>query len=99
MTDILLALNGVLFVWNRRKARENERAHGGVTFERAAEAFFDPFLRVADASRNEEDRDKVIGYDASNRLLVVIHVECENEAIRIISAWPATPAEREIYDS
>ena len=99
MTDILYSLNGVSFVWDRRKARENERSHGGVRFERAAEVFFDPFLRVTDASRNDEHRHKVIGYDASNRILVVIHVECKNEAIRIISAWPATPAEREIYDS
>ena len=99
MTDILHALNGVPFVWDRRKALENARSHGGVTFERAAEAFFDPFIRIADASRNDEHRHKVIGYDTSNRMLVVIHVECKNEAIRIISAWPATAAEREIYDS
>lgn len=99
MGDILYELNGVSFVWDRRKARENPRLHDGVTFERAAESFFDPFLRVTDASRNDELRHKVIGYDASNRLLVVIHVEWQDEAIRIISAWPATPAERETYDS
>ena len=99
MSDVLHELNGVTFVWDRRKARENSRLHDGVTFERAAEAFFDPFLRVADASRNDELRDKVIGYDTSNRLLVVIHVEWEDQAIRIISAWPATPAERQTYDS
>jgi uncharacterized DUF497 family protein len=67
MTDILYELNGVSFVWDRRKARENLRSHDGVTFERAAEAFFDPFLRVDDASRNDELRHKVIGFDASNR--------------------------------
>jgi uncharacterized DUF497 family protein len=99
MTDILYELTGVSFVWDRRKARENLRSHDGVTFERAAEAFFDPFLRVDDATRNDELRHKVIGYDASNRLLVVIHVERQEQAIRIISAWPATQAEREIYDS
>ena len=99
MTDISYEFNGVPFVWDRRKARENPRSHDGVTFERAAEAFFDPFLRVCDASRNAELRHKLIGYDASNRLLVVIHVEWQDEAIRIISAWPATTAEREVYDS
>jgi uncharacterized DUF497 family protein len=99
MTDTLYELNGVAFVWDRRKARENPHLHDGVTLERAAEVFFDPFLRVVDASRNDEHRHKVIGYDISNRLLVVIHVECKDETIRIISAWPATPAEREIYDS
>lgn len=99
MSDTSYELNGVSFVWNSRKARENPRLHEGVTFERAAEVFFDPFLRVIDASRYDEPRHKVIGYDANNRLLVVIHVEWQDEAIRIISAWPATPAEREIYDS
>ncbi len=99
MTDTLYELNGVSFIWDRRKARENRRLHEGIAFERAAEVFFDPFLRVVDGSRNDEQRHKVIGYDASNRLLVVIHVEWQDEAIRIISAWAATPAEREIYDS
>jgi len=99
MSDVSYELNGVSFIWDRRKARENPRLHDGVTFERAAEAFFDPFLRVADASRNEELRDKLIGYDACSRLLVVIHVEREDQAIRIISAWPATPAARQTYDS
>jgi len=99
MTDLSYELNGVPFVRDRRKAREKSRLHDGVTFERAAEVFFDPFLRVIDASRNDELRHKLIGYDASNQLLVVIHVEWQDEAIRIISAWPATRAEREIYDS
>jgi uncharacterized DUF497 family protein len=32
-----------------------------VTFEQAAEAFCDPFLKVVDASRNDEARDAIIG--------------------------------------
>jgi uncharacterized DUF497 family protein len=99
MTDLSYDLNGVSFVWDRRKARENVRLHEGVTFERAAEAFFDPFFRIIEASRKDELRHKLIGYDTSNRLLVVIHVEWQDEAIRIISAWPATAAERGFYDS
>jgi uncharacterized protein len=99
MSDQTFELNGVTFVWDRRKARDNARLHDGVTFERAVETFFDPFLRIDDASRNDESRDKVIGCDATHRLLVVIHVECKNETIRVISAWRATPAERAIYDS
>jgi len=99
MSDILFELNGVSFVWDRRKAAANPRLHDGVTFENAVEVFFDPFLRVVDASRNDEHRDKVIGYDASNRLLVVIHVEWQDDSIRILSAWPATPAEHQTYDS
>jgi hypothetical protein len=34
-----------------------------VTFQQAAEALFDPFLTVVDASRNDEARDAIIGMD------------------------------------
>jgi len=43
----------------------------GVTFQQAAEVFFDPFLVAVDASRNEEARDAVIGLDARWNLLYV----------------------------
>jgi uncharacterized protein len=99
MSDHLFEFNGVTFVWDRRKAIANPRLHDGVTFQNAVEVFFDPFLRVVDASRNDELRYKVIGYDESSRLLVVIHVEWQDEAIRILSAWPATATDRQIYDS
>lgn len=60
--DVRFELNGVAFVWDEVKARRNIAAHDGITFEHAAEVFFDPFLRVVDASRNDEARDAVIGY-------------------------------------
>jgi len=47
--DIKYILNGISFVWDANKAQINSRNHG-VTFEQAAEAFFDPFLRIVDAS-------------------------------------------------
>jgi uncharacterized DUF497 family protein len=72
--DIEFELQGVRFVANREKARRNPAKHQGVTFEQAAQAFFDPFLRVVDADRNEEARDAVIGMDASSRLLFVVHI-------------------------
>ncbi|HEY2344623.1 MAG TPA: BrnT family toxin [Xanthomonadaceae bacterium] len=98
MSDVHVIVHGVDFVWNARKAQVNRQKHG-LDFEQATEAFFDPFLRVVDASRNDEARDKLIGYDALNRLLAVVHIVLEADAIRIVSAWPATPAERELYDS
>jgi uncharacterized DUF497 family protein len=61
-----------------------------VTFEQAAEAFFDPFLKVVDASRNEEARDAIIGMDTRWHLLFVVHMELEEDAIRLISARKAT---------
>lgn len=97
--DVYFDLNGVRFVWDRVKAQRNLDAHDGVAFERAIEAFFDPFLRLVEAGRNDEVRDAVIGYDISGRLLYVVHVEINEEAIRIVSARKATLKEREHYDS
>lgn len=42
--DIRHELHGVSFVWDAEKARLNVLNHQGVTFERAAEVFFDPFF-------------------------------------------------------
>jgi uncharacterized protein len=36
----------------------------GVAFEEAVAAFLDPLFVVVDASRNDEPRDAVIGFDA-----------------------------------
>ncbi len=35
----------------------------GITFQQASEDFFDPFVVVVDASRNDEARDALIGLD------------------------------------
>ena len=97
--DIRHELNGVTFVWHDEKARLNVVKHDGITFEQAAAVFFDPFLRLVDAGRNDETRDAVIGYDVTGRLLFVVHVVFENETIRLISARKATPQERRDHDS
>jgi uncharacterized DUF497 family protein len=52
-----------------------------------------------DASRDDEAREAVIGYDTLGQLLFVVHIEVEEEYIRIISARKATPQERHTYDS
>lgn len=96
--DVRFDLNGVAFVWDAGKAHRNERKHG-IGFEQAAQAFFDPFLRLVEAGRNDESRDAVIGYDAQGRLLYVVHVIREVECIRIVSARKATTQERQTYDS
>ena len=90
-------LNDVTFVWNGDKARINPKNHDGITFQQATEAFFDPFLVVVDASRNDEARDAVIGLDRRWNLLYVVYTEHE-DIIRIISAHKATRKEREYYD-
>lgn len=96
--DIRYEKNGVSFVWNDRKAAANPRKHDGITFEQAVEAFFDPFFKLVDARRNDEARDAIIGYDESGRLLFVVHIELENDMIRLISARKATLTERNDYD-
>lgn len=97
--DVHYELNGTAFVWDDEKYRTNSAKHEGVTFEQAAEVFFDPFLEVVDASRNDEAREAVIGYDLLGRLLFVVHVEFAEEYIRIISARKATAQEAKHHDS
>lgn len=97
--DVRYELNGTAFVWDEEKARVNIAVHDGVTFERAAEVFFDPFFRLVDATRDDEARVAVIGFDTLGRVLFVVHIEVEGEHIRIISARKATLQERKEYDS
>lgn len=97
--DIQFILHGIIFLWNEEKAKQNPKKHEGVTFEQAAEAFFDPFLVVVDASSNDEARDAIIGMDKQWNLLFVVHIQPENEMIRIISARKATRSERNYYEN
>ena len=97
--DVHYELNGTAFIWDAEKARMNKITHDGITFEQAAEVFFDPFFCLVDATRNEEARDAALGFDALGRVLFVVHIEVEDEYIRIISARKATPQERTDYDS
>ena len=97
--DVAFVLRGIAFVWDEDKARANPGNHDGITFEQAAEAFFDPFLKVVDASRNDEVRHAVIGMDTRWNLLFIVHIEVEDEAIRLISARRATRRERAEYEA
>ena len=97
--DVYFVLNGITFVWNEEKARINPQKHDEVTFQQAAEVFFDPLLVVVDASRNNEARDAIIGLDRRWNLLYVVFIEHENDVIRIISARKVTRKEREYYEN
>ncbi|NBT54242.1 MAG: BrnT family toxin [Betaproteobacteria bacterium] len=96
--DVTHHLNGTDFVWNDRKAASNPGKHDGVTFVEAATVFFDPFFRLLDAGRNDEARDAIIGFDASGRLLFVVHIQIEDSFIRIISARKASHSERHDHE-
>jgi uncharacterized protein len=97
--DAYFVLNGITFIWDIEKARINPVNHDGITFQQAAEAFFDPFLILVDANRNDEARDAVIGLDTRYNLLYVVHIEQEGDRIRIISARTATRQERKEYEN
>lgn len=97
--DVYFVLNGITFVWNEDKGRQNPRKHDGVTFYQASEAFFDPFLVVVNASQNEEVRDAVIGMDSRWNLLYVVHIDSDFQSVRLISTRKATRKEREFYET
>jgi uncharacterized DUF497 family protein len=95
--DIIYRLQGVEFEWDEEKAENNLQKHG-VTFEEAAEVFFDPFYQTGDASVDQdEDREFIIGYTFAQRLLLAVYTE-RGERTRIISARPATRLERKLYE-
>ena len=96
--DEQFELHKINFVWDRRKLKINLAKHG-VSFEQAAEAFFDPFIKIVDASRNQETRDAVIGMDKQWNLLFVVHIAFEEDQIRIISARKVTRSEKDFYEN
>lgn len=96
--DIHYELNGLTFVWDAHKAAANPVRHPGITFEQAATVFFDPLFRLVDASRHGEPRDAIIGYDATGRLLFVVHLEWTGETLRLISARLATNDEKRTHE-
>ena len=94
--DIEFESSSTLFVWDIEKAPENLTKHG-VEFTEAASVFDDVMLVITDAARNGEHRHKAIGFSSSGNLLAVVHAEPDSEFIRIISAWPATAGEADLY--
>lgn len=86
------------FEWDGGKARRNLAKHG-LAFEEAASAFGDPFGRIREDPRHStaEERWVLLGRSRSGRVVVVMFTE-RDEAIRIISARPATHRERRTYE-
>ena len=95
--DVLFLYRGQAFVWDDRKAIENRAKHG-VGFETACEAFFDDLSMYVDATASEERRAAVIGTSNARSLLYVVHIEREEDEVRIISARVATNQERRRYE-
>ncbi|HEY0308544.1 MAG TPA: BrnT family toxin [Acidobacteriaceae bacterium] len=86
------------FEWDIYKASHNLVKHG-VSFWEAATVFVDPLVtEIRDPDHSEyESRMVLIGRSLEQRMLVVVHVEREPR-LRIISARPASGAERKAYE-
>ena len=86
------------FEWDPGKATENLARHG-VSFEEAATVFRDALSTTgADPDHSfDEDRFITFGVSTAGRLLAIAHTD-RDDTIRIISARPATPSERAIYE-
>jgi uncharacterized DUF497 family protein len=86
------------FEWDPRKASSNLRKHG-VSFDEAATVFLDDLSLTGDDPDHSvsEERYVTFGVSSAGRLLVVAHTERGNRT-RIITARPATPSERKLYE-
>jgi uncharacterized DUF497 family protein len=88
----------VIVEWDNRKAAANLRKHG-VSFEEAVTALEDSLaVTYRDPDHSEEEsRFLTFGVSSSGRILVVAHTDRE-EAVRLMSARPATRSERRAYE-
>jgi hypothetical protein len=87
------------FEWDKDKERRNIRKHA-ISFDEAVTVFYDPLSATfADTDHSiEEDRFITVGYSSQGRLFVISHTE-RGDAIRIISARPATMSERKRHEN
>lgn len=87
------------FEWDAQKDRSNTAKHG-LGFTEASSVFADTLsiTRPDPDHSHGEYRYVTLGYTSSGRLVVVAHAD-RGGRIRIISARPATGAERRAYES
>ena len=86
------------YEWNAAKAGANLRKHG-VSFEEASSVFYDDFAATGEDPDHSSGEHRFItfGVSSQGRLLVVAHTD-RGDVVRIISARPATAAERRLYE-
>jgi uncharacterized DUF497 family protein len=83
--------------WDPTKAESNLSKHG-ISFSDVEPAFYDEFaLSMPDTFSISEERFILIGRDALSRILTIAYTY-SSEHIRVISARPATKAERGTYE-
>ena len=89
----------IQFEWDGQKAELNANKHA-VTFEEAAESFYDPYARIIDDPdhSDSEERFILIGMSMSARVLTVSHcMRKKGSVVRIISARKSTKNEERQY--
>ena len=96
LLDVVATVIDGDFEWDDDKAASNLAKHG-VSFAEAATVFADPAAVYLDDGSGT-DRTVVIGASLRDRLLYVVHVE-RRQRDRILSARPATRAERDVYET
>jgi len=89
----------VKFEWDSKKALTNLKKHA-VSFDEAQTVFDDPLACIFDDEWNSfgEQRELIIGYSISKRLLIVSFTERLQGLIRIISARQTMTKERKDYE-
>ncbi len=94
---IAYTLHEITFEWDSSKAAANLKNHH-ISFEKACEAFFDPFFKPEEGGVFESEvRHAIIGLTLDWRLLFIVYV-MRGDAVRIISAREATKPERKLYE-
>lgn len=90
----------MIFEWDPKKAESNEGKHG-ISIPEAASDFLDPVAWTFPDPDHPigEERFITLGRALDGELVVVAHVELEEDKIRIVSARRATKRERHDYEN
>ena len=88
----------LLFEWDASKARSNLKKHG-ISFEEATTIFGDRRAITIESSVVSGEKSLVtIGRSSTGRFVIVVVHTDRNDRIRVISARPASRAERKQYE-
>lgn len=89
----------VRFAWDEKKNKANQLKHR-IGFEAAMLVFDDPTsISVQDRDTEGEQQWITVGW-VQDSILLVAHTrsyDAEEEVIRIMSGWKASPSERKLY--
>ena len=85
------------YQWDSEKADLNNKKHG-IDFADAVGVFEDEWaLTIKQEIVENEQRHASVGTDFTGRIIVVVYTY-RGDDIRLISARPATKAERNVYE-